>query len=98
MEHLLITDTAPLDKGSKLEELVTRIRVRKGLKVLVVCRRMNVQSDEASSPKFLLSMTTMTSCKVSHACVVSPLSHHELYNAVSSRLYFVVVNFFLSFM
>jgi hypothetical protein len=27
--------TAPLEKGSKLEELVTKIRVRKGLKVLI---------------------------------------------------------------
>lgn len=25
--------TAPLDKGSKLEEIVTKIRTRKGLKV-----------------------------------------------------------------
>ena len=30
---LTIDCSAPLEKGSKLEELVTKIRVRKGLKV-----------------------------------------------------------------
>lgn len=37
MNMKLIGVAAPLEKGSKMEELVTKIRTRKGLKVCCDC-------------------------------------------------------------
>ena len=55
---------APLDKGSKIEELVKSIRTRKGLKVSTIpglfLSPLLIYS--ARSPIFPPSTTTMTSC------------------------------------
>ena len=51
MTLLTATLPAPLDKGSKLEELVTKIRVRKGLKVLSFSPSTCSPTDQVLQPE-----------------------------------------------
>lgn len=63
-QPLILLFVAPLDKGSKIEELVTKIRIRKGLKVIgSAFLRYLVQSlIRFHSRKSHLWTTTTTSC------------------------------------
>lgn len=72
MDHWELMNGSPLDKGSKLEELVRNIRVRKGLKVSAA--RLSgdplvliLIGGVIYSPISRLSTRTTTSCKVSVA-------------------------------
>jgi len=61
---------APLEKGSKMEELVTKIRVRKGLKVCdFICTFVSYQPECGyCSLRSLLLTHTTTSCKKLKLC------------------------------
>lgn len=69
-----IQSSAPLDKGSKIEELVTKIRVRKGLKVgilfLHLCFDLTVRDPTFVSPRFRLSTCTTTNSKTRQATYI----------------------------
>ena len=65
-DHWDIMNGSPLEKGSKLEDMVRAIRVRKGLKVrasLLVPRNSSVLTTLTYSPRFLRSTLTMISCE-----------------------------------
>ena len=65
-DHWDIMNGSPLEKGSKIEDMVRAIRVRKGLKVrasLLVPRNTSVLTTLTYSPRFLRSTPTMISCE-----------------------------------
>ena len=61
-DHWEIMAGSPLDKGSKLEEIVTKIRTRKGLKVCVFGYECVHVLTRMYSLKFLLLIPTTTNC------------------------------------
>ncbi|KAJ7919280.1 eukaryotic translation elongation factor 2 [Mycena leptocephala] len=60
-DHWEIMAGSPLEKGSKLEELVTKMRIRKGLKVRHCCLIVCARAYRMSSRKSPRSTRTMTS-------------------------------------
>lgn len=82
-DHWEIMNGSPLEKGSKLEEIVTKIRVRKGLKVCCCPLLVTIMLISfSSSLKFPLSTHTTISCNELTTDVPVPLNaqcHISLY-------------------
>lgn len=62
-DHWELMPGSALDKGSKVEEVVRSIRIRKGLKVRITLLIVQTLTKIFLSPTFLLSITTTTSSK-----------------------------------